>query len=94
MLINIIFGQFAKTDREGKFVEPKFDIPKGKKDEMAEAIRGYFETERGEDIGNLAAMMLLDFIMEEIAPAFYNLGVEDSRTYLNDKLDDMYGIMR
>ncbi|WP_174614342.1 DUF2164 domain-containing protein [Virgibacillus ihumii] len=75
-------------------MKSKFDIPMEKKDDMAEAIRGYFETERGEDIGNLAAMLLLDFIMEEIAPAFYNLGVEESQTYISEKLDDMYGIMK
>ncbi|GAA0590352.1 hypothetical protein GCM10009001_02890 [Virgibacillus siamensis] len=75
-------------------MKSKFDIPEEKKEEMAETIRGYFETERGEDIGNLAAIMLLDFIVEEIAPAFYNLGVEDSRIYINEKLDDLYGIMK
>lgn len=75
-------------------MKPKFDIPKEKKEDMAGKIRGYFETERGEDLGNLASMLLLDFIIEEIAPAFYNLGVEDSQTYINEKLDDMYGIMK
>jgi uncharacterized protein (DUF2164 family) len=39
----------------------------------------YFREEREEEIGELAAGMLLDFIEREIGPFFYNRGVRDAK---------------
>lgn len=75
-------------------MKPKFEIPKDKKAKMVESIKAYFANERDEEMGDLAAMLLLDFIAEEIAPVFYNLGVEDSHVYIGEKLDDLFGIMK
>ncbi|WP_164667945.1 DUF2164 domain-containing protein [Virgibacillus doumboii] len=72
----------------------KFDLPKEKKDEMVGSIQKYFLEERGEEIGDLAGILILEFIMEEVAPVFYNLGVEDSHAYFTEKLDDLFGIMK
>ncbi|MFA1821924.1 DUF2164 domain-containing protein [Virgibacillus oceani] len=70
----------------------KFELSKEQKDEMVKKIQGFFQKERGEEIGNLASMILLDFITEEIAPVFYNFGVADSYTFMSEKLDDLFGI--
>jgi uncharacterized protein (DUF2164 family) len=40
----------------------------------------YFREEREEEIGELAAGMLLDFIEREIGPVFYNRGVRDAKS--------------
>ena len=39
----------------------------------------FFREEREEEIGDLAAGMLLDFIEREIGPFFYNRGVRDAK---------------
>lgn len=75
-------------------MKPKFEITKEQKDEMAGLIKGYFETERGEDIGHLASLLILDFFVDELAPLFYNIGVEDSHAYLSSKLDDIFEIQK
>lgn len=75
-------------------MRPKFELTKEQKDEMVRLIQNYYEKEQNEEIGNLAAMLLLDFFIEQIAPTFYNLGVEDSHTYLNEKLDDLFEIQK
>lgn len=75
-------------------MKPKFDLSKEQKDEMAGLIKQYFETERGEDIGNLAALLILDFFVDELAPLFYNIGVEDAHAYLSAKLDDIFEIQK
>ncbi|MFC4557628.1 DUF2164 domain-containing protein [Virgibacillus kekensis] len=75
-------------------MKSKFDLPKEKKDDLVKEIKAYFLDERNEEIGDLAAMLMLEFIMESIAPVFYNLGVEDSHTYMGEKLDDLFGIMK
>lgn len=75
-------------------MKPKFELPKDQKDEMAALIKGYFETERGEDIGNLASLLLLDFFIEKLAPSFYNRGVEDCHTYMTGKIDDIFELQK
>lgn len=75
-------------------MKPKFELTKEQKDEMAGLIKGYFETERGEDIGNLASLLLLDFFMEELAPVFYNRGVEDCHAYMSGKIDDIFELQK
>jgi uncharacterized protein (DUF2164 family) len=52
------------------------------KDERADAIariQRYFRDERGEDLGDLAAGMVLDFVVAELEPALYNRGVRDAK---------------
>ncbi|GAB3068980.1 DUF2164 domain-containing protein [Virgibacillus ainsalahensis] len=75
-------------------MKPKFELTKEQKDDMTGAIKGYFEKERDEMIGDLAAVLLLEFFMEELAPMFYNLGVEDSHRFMAEKLDDLFEIQK
>lgn len=42
-------------------------------------IQSFFLEERDEEIGMIAAERVLDFIAHDIAPNFYNLGLEDAR---------------
>ena len=37
----------------------------------------------------LTAALYLDFIMESIAPAIYNQGIDDAEAFMRDKLADM-----
>ncbi|PAV30941.1 hypothetical protein CIL05_04295 [Virgibacillus profundi] len=75
-------------------MKPKFELTKEQKDEMIGSIKGYFEKERDEEIGDLAAMLMLEFFMEELAPMFYNIGVADSHAYLHEKLEDIFEIQK
>ncbi|WP_373893454.1 DUF2164 domain-containing protein [Virgibacillus natechei] len=75
-------------------MKPKFELTKQEKDEMVGSIQGYFEKERDEQIGDLAAMLVLEFFMEEIAPVLYNKGVEDSHAFMTEKLDDIFEIQK
>lgn len=52
------------------------------KQELIEAIREYFRTERDEEIGNLQATLFLDFILRAIGPSIYNQAIQDARTHL------------
>ena len=72
----------------------KFTLSKEKRDDMISAIKRYFEKEREESIGDLAAGLLLDFFMDEIAVEFYNQGVYDSYVYMNNKVEDLLGIQK
>ncbi len=63
-----------------------------KKQEMVNAIKEYFFNERNQEIGDLAATLILDFFIEELAPVFYNQGVYDAYQFMNGKLEDLFEI--
>lgn len=52
-------------------------------------LRNYFQEERGEDIGDLAGMLLLDFIIENIGPHFYNQGIKDAAVNMRERVDEL-----
>lgn len=68
-------------------------LEKERREEMVKAIITYFRKERDEEIGQLAAGILLDFVIEKLAPEFYNQGVLDSCAYLNEKVEDMQSLL-
>lgn len=56
------------------------------------SLRRYFEAEMEEEIGDLKAGLLLDFVLEEIAPSVYNGAIADAQTYLRDRVADLEAI--
>lgn len=63
---------------------------------LVRAIQAYFRTERDEELGELAAGLLLDFFMEQLAPVLYNQAVDDLQTVLSQKMasfeEDLYAL--
>ena len=72
----------------------KIELDKKKKDYMIAAIKEYFLKEREDDLGDLAAALILDFFIEKIAPEIYNQGVQDSYMYMNEKIQDLFEIQK
>lgn len=72
----------------------RIKVSKEQRDDMVARIKGYFLKERDEQIGDLAAGMLLDFFIVELSPAFYNQGVADSYKFMQDKLEDLMLIQK
>lgn len=71
-----------------------FNIKKEKKDEMINLIKHYFLNERQEELGDLAAVLLLDFITEHLAAEFYNQGVYDAYQFMNERNEDLLSILK
>ena len=69
-------------------------LTKERRDEMVSEIKNYFSKEREEEIGDLAADLILDFIVEKIAPEFYNQGIFDSHQYMQDAADDLFALRK
>ncbi|KKB73187.1 DUF2164 domain-containing protein [Bacillus glycinifermentans] len=51
---------------------------------MSEIKRFYYE-ERGEEIGDIAAIQTFEFIKEKLGPYFYNQALKDSRRVVEEK---------
>jgi uncharacterized protein (DUF2164 family) len=49
-------------------------------------LQHYFREERDEEIGDLAAEFLLDFMLRQIGPFVYNQAVHDVQAVLNQRL--------
>jgi len=71
-----------------------FKLTKDKRAQLIGDIRLFFQTERDEEIGELAAGTVLDFMLEKLGIELYNQGVTDSYSYLNDKIVDVLGIRK
>ena len=69
-------------------------LTKEQRDEMVAHIKNYFLQEREEEVGDLAAGFVLDFIMEKLAPEFYNQGVIDAHQYMHDAAEDLLSIQK
>ena len=69
-------------------------ISKETRAELIAAVKNYFDKERDEELGDLAAGFILDFIIDELAPTFYNQGVYDSYQFMNVRCEDLLTILK
>ena len=70
----------------------RINVSDERKNDMIRLIKEYYFNERDEELGDLAAGMILDFFIKELAPEFYNQGVLDSHAFMNEKIEDLFGI--
>ncbi len=64
-------------------------IPKETRHKLEQSIKRYFAENLEEEIGDLKASLLLDFVLEEIGPHIYNRAIDDAQAYLHEKVTDM-----
>lgn len=69
-----------------------YNLKQNQKKEYIDRIIAFFKEERGEDIGMLAAEIVLDFFLSDIGKVIYNKGIEDAYVFMNDKLQDIYAL--
>ena len=71
----------------------KLELSREQKKIAVGDIKEYFACERDEELGDLAAEIILDFILDKIGPAIYNQAIADVQKYMGEKIEDMYGLM-
>lgn len=65
------------------------ELPKETRAQAVQSIERWFEHERGEHIGNIAASALLGFFLDEIAPSVYNQAVADVQQRLIQRVTEV-----
>ncbi|MCF7857763.1 MAG: DUF2164 domain-containing protein [Candidatus Cloacimonetes bacterium] len=70
----------------------KIQLTRDQKEKLTREIIEFFYNKREEEIGELAATLILDFITDKVAPVYYNEGVKDSIKYISERVEDMYGL--
>ena len=67
------------------------ELDKQETKEVVLSLQHYFRRELDQEISEMRAKFLLDYMLEEIAPFAYNKGVKDAETYFRGKLEDLSG---
>ena len=55
------------------------------------SIRRYFSEQLDQEVGELQARLLLEFVLKEIAPSIYNAAIAEAQIYLRDRVADLEG---
>ena len=64
-------------------------LPKDLRQQAITSIERYFEEERDERIGNIAAAALLDFFVQEVGPSLYNQAVADVQERIQARVSEL-----
>jgi uncharacterized protein (DUF2164 family) len=64
-------------------------LPDDARKQAIKSIKRYFEEKLESEIGDLAAMLLLDFFLEEMAPSVYNQAIMDAQAFLQGRIADL-----
>lgn len=59
------------------------------KNKALEEIIYFFEKERDEEIGRIAAEQVLNFFLASVGPSLYNKGIQDAKTTLQSRFDEL-----
>lgn len=75
---------------------PFIKLQKEQRDLILSDIQNFFEEERGETIGELAADHVLNFFITHIGPHVYNQALSDCRVLVQQRMvsmeDDIYAL--
>jgi len=67
------------------------ELPEQTRAQSVASIKRYFVEELDQEIGDLKAGLVLDFILKEIGPSIYNAAIADAQAYLRDRVADLDG---
>lgn len=69
--------------------DPQFQFSKEQTEEVRETLKTYFDSELEIELGNLQAVMFIDFLNQHIGKQYYNLGIADAMAAIKEKTDDL-----
>ena len=65
------------------------NLPKDKQEQIIKSLKYYFEENMETEIGDLKALLFLEYILKEIGPSIYNQAILDAQSVMTDKVDDL-----
>lgn len=68
------------------------NLPPDTLKQLQASLKRYVAENLDEDIGDLKASLMLDFVMKEIAPTIYNRAINDAQTYFQARVADLEGV--
>lgn len=55
------------------------------------SIRRFFAEHMDDEIGDLKAGLVMDFLLDEVGPCIYNQAIGDAQAYMQEKIVDIDG---
>ncbi|MBM41406.1 MAG: hypothetical protein CL483_05705 [Acidobacteria bacterium] len=55
------------------------------------SLKRYVREELDQDIGDLKAKLLLDYLLKEVGPVVYNQAISDAQAYFTNRVADLEG---
>jgi uncharacterized protein (DUF2164 family) len=67
----------------------RITLPDAARKQAIAALQDYFRDNLDDEIGDLKAGLLLDFILGELGPSVYNQAIADARAFFDERLHDL-----
>jgi uncharacterized protein (DUF2164 family) len=67
-------------------------LPDPARKQAVAALQQYFAANMDDEIGDLKAGLLLDFILSELGPSVYNQAIADARAFFEERTSDLAAI--
>ena len=67
----------------------KIKIEKAKREKLVKEIQAYFIDNYEDEIGELKAELLIDFLVDKVGNEVYNQALADAKYWFKKKLDDL-----
>jgi len=72
--------------------QPGITLPDATRKQAIAALRAYYAANMDEEIGDLKASLLLDFILKELGPSVYNQAIADARAFFEERSNDLAAV--
>ena len=72
--------------------KPAITVPDDARKQAVAALRAYCAEHLDEEIGELQAGLLFDFVLAELGPTIYNQAIADARVFFEERAADLAGI--
>jgi uncharacterized protein (DUF2164 family) len=69
------------------------ELEKEVRQRLATSIRKFFEDTMDDEIGDLKATLLLDYVLQEIGPSIYNQAILDAQAHLAERVADLDAVL-
>ena len=67
-------------------------LPDPAKKQALASIKRFFTEQLDDEIGDLKAALVLDYILAEHGPSIYNLALADARAFVEERAADVEGL--
>ena len=72
--------------------KPSLSLSDAARRRAVAALRQYIGANFEEEIGDLKAGLMLDFILSELGPSIYNQAIADARAFFEERTSDLAAI--
>lgn len=70
-------------------IQPQIALSDAQKEKLKAEIKAFYLDERGEEIGIIEQMQILELFEQKLAPIVYNRALDDAKVWYKRMMDDI-----